>query len=123
MDHVRAVEVQERGANYRLTAWELDCEGFIMRWIEREEIDHQRYRIDYRQLRGDLAEWQGYWQLEPLTGETCRVILSVQFDIGIPMLSDMLDPVAERAIRDSSRKMLISLASVAVEKQNVVEPG
>jgi hypothetical protein len=39
--------------------------------------------------------------------------LSVYFDIGIPMLSEMLNPVAERAVRDNSRNMLLSIASEA----------
>jgi coenzyme Q-binding protein COQ10 len=119
MEHVRSLKVLERGLNYRLTAWEVDCKGFIMRWVEREEIDRERYRINYRQIEGDLAVFEGYWQLEPLADETSQAILSVLFEIGIPMLCEMLDPVAERAIRGNSQKMLLSLASEVAHKQGV----
>jgi ribosome-associated toxin RatA of RatAB toxin-antitoxin module len=123
MDHVKSVEVQEQGPDYRLTAWVVDLKGCVMRWVEREEIDHSRYRIEYRQLQGDLARFEGFWQLEPLTADSTRVVLAVQFDIGIPMLSEMLNPVAVRAITENSRRMLMSLGSEAVQRKTVQEPG
>jgi ribosome-associated toxin RatA of RatAB toxin-antitoxin module len=123
MDHVRAVAVQERGEDYRVTAWEIDCKGFIMRWVEREEIDRERYRINYRQVTGDLAEWRGHWQIESLTAKRSKVTLSVLFDIGIPMLSEMLNPVAERAIQDNSRRMLTAIAAIAVENHGLIVTG
>jgi ribosome-associated toxin RatA of RatAB toxin-antitoxin module len=119
MEHVRSVKVLESGPRYRLTSWEVDCKGFIMRWVEREEIDHQRYRIEYRQVEGDLAQFEGCWEIERLTDQTSRANLSVLFDLGIPMLSEMLNPVAERAIRDNWRKMLTSLASQVNQAQGI----
>jgi coenzyme Q-binding protein COQ10 len=116
MDHVRSLEVLERGPNFRVTAWEVDLKGCVMRWVEREEIDPERYRIEYRQTKGDLAVFEGYWQLQQLPDQTCQTMLSVQFDIGIPMLSEMLNPIAERTIRDNSQKMLNSLAAHAVQQ-------
>lgn len=121
MNHVRSLEVLERGPNYRLTAWTVDLMGCSMRWVEREDINPEQYRIEYRQVKGDLAVFEGYWQLERLTDTSSRTILSVHFDIGIPMLSDMLNPVAEKTIRDNSQKMLRSLAEHAVQRTIVPE--
>jgi ribosome-associated toxin RatA of RatAB toxin-antitoxin module len=111
MGHMRSVEVRETGPGYRVTAWEVDIKGCAMRWTEREEIDHERLRIDYHLIEGDLAQMEGHWQLEPLPDGVVNVVLSVSFDIGMPELSDMLDPVAERAIRENSLAMLASLAA------------
>ena len=93
-----------------------------MRWVEHEEINRAQYRIDFHQTKGDLAQFEGYWQFEPLTDETSRLTLSVNFDMGIPMLSEMLNPVAERAIRDNSQKMLTSIASEATQEQVAANP-
>jgi ribosome-associated toxin RatA of RatAB toxin-antitoxin module len=114
MEHVRSLTVLERGPDFRVVAWEVDLKGCTMRWVEREEIDPERYRIEYRQIKGDLAVFEGYWQLQRLPNQTCQTMLSVRFDIGIPMLSEMLNPVAERTIRDNSQKMLASLGAHAV---------
>ena len=113
MRHVRSVEVRETGQGYRVTAWEVDVKGCAMRWVERDEIDDERRRMDYRLLEGDIARWEGYWQLHPLPDGSVNVELSVSFDLGMPELSDMLDPVAERAVRENSLEMLASLAAHA----------
>jgi ribosome-associated toxin RatA of RatAB toxin-antitoxin module len=113
MEHVHSLRIVERGDGYRLLEWVVELKGCVMRWIEREDLLPDRHRIEYRQLEGELAEFEGFWQLEPLGESATRVTLSVRFEIGIPMLSEMLNPVAERAIRDNSRNMLMSLASEA----------
>jgi coenzyme Q-binding protein COQ10 len=115
MEPVRSLEVLERGPDFRVTAWEVDLKGCIMRWVEREDADRDRWRIDYRQVEGDLETFEGYWQLRRAAEDSSHVTLSVRFDLGMPMLSEMLDPIAERAIRDNSRLMLHSLASHAAK--------
>jgi hypothetical protein len=37
------------------------------------------------------------------------VTLNVDFDIGIPLLADMLNPVASAALRENSQQMLAAL--------------
>jgi ribosome-associated toxin RatA of RatAB toxin-antitoxin module len=116
MKHVRSVQVIERGLNYRVSAWEVELKGCIMRWTEREEISAAQHRIDYHQVEGEMETFEGSWQLEPETDETTRVMLSVQFNVGIPMLCEMLNPICERAIHDSSQGMLLSLAAEAAQQ-------
>ena len=116
IEHVRALEVLERGPKHRVTAWTVDLRGCVMRWVEHEQLDAARHRIDYHQVGGDLQRFEGHWQLDPAVGASTRVVLAVRFEIGIPALSEMLDPVAERAIRASSRSMVLSLATAAVEE-------
>jgi ribosome-associated toxin RatA of RatAB toxin-antitoxin module len=122
MEHVRSLKMLESSASHRLSEWEIDLKGCVMRWVEREEIDAARYRIDYRLVEGDMASFEGFWQLEPLTESSSRATVSVTFDIGIPMLSDMLNPVCERAVRDNSLQMLRSVATEVVQKPQVAEP-
>ncbi|HEV7673715.1 MAG TPA: SRPBCC family protein [Candidatus Angelobacter sp.] len=113
MNHVRSVKVLEHGSNYRRTAWEMELKGCALRWTEREEIDAEHHRIEYQSIEGDMAQFEGFWRLDPLSDGTCRATLSVLFDIGIPLMSDMLNPVAERAIRESSLLMLTSIGAYA----------
>lgn len=110
METVRDIEVLESGENWKLVAWEAELKGSILKWVEREEQDPEAYRLSYRQVDGDLERFDGYWQLTSQGPEVTEAVLVVHFDIGIPMLKDMLEPVAERAIRDNSSRMLTSLA-------------
>jgi ribosome-associated toxin RatA of RatAB toxin-antitoxin module len=111
MEHVHSVRILEQGLGYRVSEWEVNLKGCAMHWVEREETNEEKLRIDYRQIKGEMAAFEGYWQLEPLNDCTTKVTLTVQFDIGIPLMSDMLNPVAERALQDNSLRMLRSLAS------------
>ena len=122
MEHVRSLKMLESSPTHRLSEWEIDLKGCVMRWVEREAIDSARYRIDYRLVEGDLGMFEGFWQLEPLADASCRATFSVLFDIGIPMLSDMLNPVCERAIRENSIRMLTSVAAEVAQNQNLPEP-
>jgi ribosome-associated toxin RatA of RatAB toxin-antitoxin module len=121
MDHVRDLKVLEHSPTHRLAEWQIDLKGCVMRWTEREDIDRANYRIDYRALDGDLADFEGFWQLEAVSETSTRVMHTVRFEIGIPMLSQILNPVAERAIRDNTQKMLASLGSQAMLKESVQE--
>jgi ribosome-associated toxin RatA of RatAB toxin-antitoxin module len=113
MEHVRSVEVLERSSTHRRTAWEIELKGCVVRWVEHEDIDAERYRIDYHQIEGDMGQFEGCWQLERLSDESSRATLTVSFDVGLPSLGEMIDPIAERAIRDNSLSMLHSLAAHA----------
>jgi ribosome-associated toxin RatA of RatAB toxin-antitoxin module len=110
MEPVRAVHVLEETGPELLTAWEVELKGSILKWTEREVRDEFRRRIDYEQVDGDLETFDGYWQLHPIGEAATKAVLHVDFEIGVPMLREMLDPVAERAIRQNARKMLLSLA-------------
>ena len=116
MEPVIAVEVHERGPAHRVATWQVEMKGCVMRWVEREDIDAEHHRIEYRQVEGDLSEFCGHWQLSARSDDTTAVVLTVHFEIGTPMLAEMLDPIAERAILENSRSMLGSLAAYAVTR-------
>jgi ribosome-associated toxin RatA of RatAB toxin-antitoxin module len=118
LPHVRALKVLERGPKFRVTSWEvaLKC-ACVMRWVEREEIDADRFRIDRHAIKGDLTEFSGYWQIEPETDERSRLTLWVHFEIGIPGMTQMADPLAERVLRDNSATTLSLIGKEAVQRQ------
>ena len=114
MEPVRSLEVLRQGPNWVIAAWEVVLKGSILKWVEYEERHPEQHRLTYRQVEGDLDQFDGHWQLRSLGPDATEAVLLVRFEIGIPMLRDMLDPVAERAIRENSRKMLRSLAPSVV---------
>ena len=113
MGPVRSLDVLVDEGDRMTTRWEIELKGSILVWEQREHRDALRRRIEFHQLDGDLERFDGYWQLTERPDGSTDACLSVDFEIGIPMLRDMLDPVASRAIRENSRKMLLSLAPQA----------
>jgi ribosome-associated toxin RatA of RatAB toxin-antitoxin module len=112
MNEVREIRVIERVDDRRVSHWAVLLKGSELEWTEEEFIDHARRRIDFRQLDGDLAYFVGHWQVTS-DGTITTAELHVEFDIGIPMMSEMLNPVAARALEDNSRAILEHISARA----------
>lgn len=112
MPEVRDITVVSRQGDVRVSRWLVLLKGSELEWEEEEFIDHDKRRIDFRQTEGDLAYFTGYWQVSS-DGQVTTVELHVEFDIGIPMMSDLLNPVAARALEDNSQAMLTHLGKRA----------
>jgi ribosome-associated toxin RatA of RatAB toxin-antitoxin module len=104
---VRSAEIVEQfGPQRRRTAFSVTLKGSILEWQELEQLDHERHVVDFDQVSGDLERFSGAWRLTGTGPESCLVTLGVSFEIGIPLLADMLNPVAQRALRDNCTDML-----------------
>jgi uncharacterized membrane protein len=107
MEHVQAVRIEDGATDFRrISDWSVLLKGSELQWRELELIDHDKCRIDFEQVEGDLAYFTGYWHVRDAEDGATEVELYVSFDIGIPLLADMLNPVAARALEENSRHML-----------------
>ncbi|BBC92296.1 type II toxin-antitoxin system RatA family toxin [Streptomyces griseofuscus] len=110
MDNVESVTVIERGdGRRRTTAWSVRLKGSVLRWTEAEVLDPEARRFDFRQVTGDLGDFSGHWAVTPNGAAHSTVSLHVDFDIGIPLLAEMLNPVASDALRENAAQMLRAL--------------
>jgi coenzyme Q-binding protein COQ10 len=103
MHSVESLTVLERGDAFTVTEWVARLQGARFRWVERDEFEPNR--ITFRQVSGDLKQFEGAWELEP-DGEGTRVRLVTEFEFGMPMLAALLNPVARVALRDNGMAML-----------------
>ncbi|KQV14662.1 MULTISPECIES: type II toxin-antitoxin system RatA family toxin [unclassified Kitasatospora] len=109
MASVDSVVITEQpDARHRTTAWSVRLQGSVLRWTEAEVIDPAARRFDFRQLTGDLGEFVGHWAVDATPGGSL-VTLHADFDIGIPLLAEMLNPIAAKALRENAEEMLAAL--------------
>jgi ribosome-associated toxin RatA of RatAB toxin-antitoxin module len=114
MDTVRSVQiVKEVDERRRRAAWSVLLKGAILEWEEEEHLDHDTHTVVFKQLRGDLEHFDGHWKLEALGPEQTRVVFEVMFEIGIPMLADMLNPAAQRSLQENCTEMLRGIERTA----------
>ena len=109
MEPVQSVTTLSREGDESTVSWEVLLKGSTLKWTEREHRRPESYRVDFAQLDGDLERFSGYWQLADAGGGVTDAALYIDFEIGIPMLRDMLNPVAVKALRENSTIMLKSL--------------
>lgn len=115
MANVRWAKILEHeSADSRKTAWSVDLKGSILEWQDRETLDHAAREMRFVQLSGDMEVFTGSWVLTELGPERTAVRLEMTFEIGIPLLADMLNPVAERALRGNCRDMLLGVEREAL---------
>ena len=104
-DTVREVVVTARGDGAVESAWEVNFRNGVLAWTERDVVDRWRRRIDFEQVDGDFALFTGTWAVEPGRDGTV-VRFTASFDLGMPSLAPMIDPIAARTLVDVIRAIL-----------------
>ncbi|MFD0266173.1 type II toxin-antitoxin system RatA family toxin [Streptomyces sp. NPDC127106] len=115
MENVESVTVQGEEHGKRRSEWSVLLKGSVLEWVEWDELDDATRTMTFQQISGDLDRFTGYWRVDPQDGDASLVTFSVDFEIGIPLLADMLNPVATKALRENSEQMLR-----AIERRLVV---
>ena len=97
-DAVREVVMHPPELDGRLVSeWTVRFRKGLLWWTERDRLDPVNRTIDFEQLSGDFASFTGSWRVEPADGGS-EIIFEAQFDLGIPTLADLLDPVASSTL-------------------------
>jgi len=105
MADVEEVKIVEREGQRAISEWTTNVEGIPICWKEEDTYDDAANSISYRLLEGDLDKFEGAWTFEPTNSGT-EVVLTVDFDFGMPTLADLLGPVLEVKVRENAEMML-----------------
>ncbi|MFD7550984.1 SRPBCC family protein [Streptomyces sp. NPDC059816] len=100
--HVHATTVHATlPSGERSSSWELHFRSGLLRWTERDEFSVEDLTARFEQTDGDFDSFVGVWALRQ-EGEDVAVDFEADFDFGIPSLEGILDPIAERVIKESA---------------------
>ena len=108
MKDVQSIRVLERGDGWTITEWKTSLQGRPISWKEKDTFDDRNYVIEYRQIEGDLKKFEGRWEFTEVP-EGTLIRLTVDFEIGIPMFSGLLDPVAKVVVKRNCESMLAGM--------------
>lgn len=111
---VRAVSTAGGDGPRLVSTWEVGFRNGVLRWTEEDEFDERRRTITFNQLEGDFDHFAGVWRVEDAE-DGCVVRLRAEFDLGMPTLAAMLDPIAERALRENITKIIEGLIDRPVD--------
>lgn len=118
MPDVETVVVLERHADRVVTRWKTLVEDAPIEWTENDRFDDAALRIDYALIEGDLDTFEGAWTFEQRSGVT-HVVLTVEYDFGVPTLAELIGPTLEKKVRENSEMMLAALKSEAESQARV----
>lgn len=108
MPDVESVTVLERHPTHILTKWKTLVEEAPIEWVEEDRFNEEEGRIDYKLLEGDLDKFEGAWTFVE-TGGVTKVVLSVDYDFGVPVLAELIGPTLQRKVQENSEMMLAAL--------------
>ncbi|MFF2554892.1 type II toxin-antitoxin system RatA family toxin [Nocardia sp. NPDC058058] len=107
-DTVVSVEVGSVDVERVESTWTVKFRRGLLRWTEVDTFDPEQGVIDFEQTSGDFAEFNGSWRVRA-HGSGTAVNFTARFDLGMPSLSEILDPVAESALRENITVILTGL--------------
>lgn len=85
--------------------WEVIFRNGPLRWTEVDYHKPGERQIAFEQRSGDFEAFGGCWQVNA-TGFGSQVSFEVTFDFGIPSLAGVLEPIAERVLKESILKIM-----------------
>jgi ribosome-associated toxin RatA of RatAB toxin-antitoxin module len=97
-----------------LSTWKVDFRGGAMCWTEEDLFDPSNYTISFNQTEGDVEHFSGEWKVQNQDGG-CLIFFLAQFDMGIPSLSQILDPIAIQALQENITAIIKGLFGEQVE--------
>jgi ribosome-associated toxin RatA of RatAB toxin-antitoxin module len=106
-DDVREVRVDTSDREQQ-SAWKVKFRGGVLEWTERDERDPATRTMSFRQISGDFREFAGEWRVEA-AGADSSVHFSAHFDLGIPALRAVVEPIAAKNLRSNLSAVLRGL--------------
>ncbi|WP_236791067.1 type II toxin-antitoxin system RatA family toxin [Amycolatopsis sp. GM8] len=116
-DAVREVSIDRTDGDLVTSTWSVNFRNGILRWRERDQIDADALHIVFEQIDGDFERFDGSWRVTQ-TGEDATVVFVAEFDLGMPSLAAIIDPIAERALREHTQAVLRGLLG-----EHIIFPG
>ncbi|MFG2791798.1 type II toxin-antitoxin system RatA family toxin [Streptomyces sp. NPDC048419] len=105
MEGVHEVTITGGDGDRRTTDWVVELKCSEMEWQQEDLLDHAERRWTFRQTDGDLAHYEGYWQVVE-DAEGVGLELKVEFDVGLPMLADMIHPAVAKALESYQHEIV-----------------
>lgn len=111
MPDVESVKVISRNPTSTITEWVTDIDGTPFLWTEEDRFDDKNLRIDYSLIEGDLDKFEGAWTFNRVDQKT-EVCLRVEYDFGLPELTELIGPTLHQKVGDNCEMMLMGMKSL-----------
>ena len=120
MPNVKSVQVLERRDDgYAKTAWVARAQVASIdkdiKWIEEEWWDEAGLKSRYNLLEGDYTKYAGDWEFTPV-GNGTKIRLSVDYDLGLPLVGALIGKLLDKIMRDNLDGMLRAIKEKAEKR-------
>jgi 3-oxoacyl-[acyl-carrier-protein] synthase III/ribosome-associated toxin RatA of RatAB toxin-antitoxin module len=110
MVDVISVEVDRIDSSQWISSWNVHLNGVQFSWVEKDILEAP-HRLSFELVEGDVERLAGEWLIKA-TPAGVEVTLAMEFDLGIPSMSETLDPLARRALKSNVDGLLAGLGTM-----------
>ena len=107
-DAVREINVLALGAGAVEARWAVNFRNGVLCWTEHDTFDDVALTITFTQTDGDFERFDGTWTVRE-HGGAVTVRFACTFDLGMPSLAPIIDPIACEALVDNIQLILHGL--------------
>ncbi|WP_214324430.1 type II toxin-antitoxin system RatA family toxin [Nonomuraea sediminis] len=111
-DAVREVVVRQAEGGALDSDWAVNFRNGVLRWSERDVVDAGERTITFAQTEGDFDRFDGAWRVEQVDGDVV-IRFEAEFDLGMPSLAPLIDPIAARTLVENLQRILVGLTGPA----------
>ncbi|TDD79193.1 SRPBCC family protein [Actinomadura rubrisoli] len=120
-DVIREISVTAEAGGEALSSWEVNFYDGILRWTERDTFDPAARTIAFEQTTGDMDTFHGRWAVLR-TADGVTVEFTASFDLGMPFIADVLDPIALDALDATISRLMTGLFGPGTRIEVLPEP-
>jgi ribosome-associated toxin RatA of RatAB toxin-antitoxin module len=107
-DTIRWVEVERQPDGSEISRWEVVFRQGLLRWSEHDWLLLESNCARFELIEGDPHRFDGVWRVEVNDGGS-TLTFDADFDLGMPSLSHVLDPIAIESVEDAIESVLRGL--------------
>jgi ribosome-associated toxin RatA of RatAB toxin-antitoxin module len=109
-DAIHSVRTETGPAGELHSHWRARFRNGIAEWSEVDSVDRGARQTCFEQTTGDFAHFSGAWRVTSY-GAGALVVFEAEFDMGMPSLAELVNPVAERALSENIAQLIDGFAA------------
>jgi ribosome-associated toxin RatA of RatAB toxin-antitoxin module len=113
VDTVKSIVIGKEADGTLTSTWEVSFHGGIMRWKEADHFNEEDNSIVFKQIEGDVDYFAGEWRLTDVEGG-CKANFWADFELGVPALNIILEPIAKSALQANVKGILLGLLGPSI---------
>jgi len=93
MDNVDDIHILERDDEKGVSEWFVTVEEAPLTWKEKDKYDNKNYTFAFESFDGDFDTIRGFWKIEDYDKGGIKIISNIEYDLGIPVLEEVLGSI------------------------------
>ncbi len=114
---LKEVKVLKRDGDKVITQWvgiaELGPFVREVRWEEEDIWDEDKLECSFNLISGDMKKYSGIWKFESVESGQTLCKLSIDYELGIPLLGAMVEKMIHEKVLEVSKSILNAVKELA----------